>query len=168
MEPLSPFEVEARTIASLSAGQFTAAINALLRSELAELEMSSFTLNLDYRSDVADGAVDVFIDCPSASGMIPSGHSVWQFKSGQMSEADCKAEISKPSAEWLRDHLARGAHYFLAIGHPYNDDQLNDRRTALIEAASDAGVNLPRERVDGVGCESVIYLGVIDPSACSE
>ena len=33
MEPLSPFEVEARTIEGLSPGQFTAAVNALLRSE---------------------------------------------------------------------------------------------------------------------------------------
>ena len=64
-----------------------------------------------------------------------------------MSKANCKKELTKRSADWVRERINGGAEYFLVLGHPYNDDQLNERKAGLLEAVSDLGMPITEDQI---------------------
>ena len=144
-EPLSPFQVEAATVTALDASLFTAAVNALLASEAADLQLSSYTMQLDSRSNVGDGGIDAYVETPHTSGRIPEGKSAWQFKSTDLPPSKCRTELTKQSSAWVRDRIKDGAGYFLVLGHPLNSDQIRKRKAELIKTARELELPLSKD-----------------------
>jgi hypothetical protein len=89
---------------------------------------------LNTNETVGDGGVDANYDGAAGSEWVPSGHSVWQFKSGPIQPKEAADELE--TATEARECLRAGGSYILLIGGQELPEKLiKSRRKALVDRA---------------------------------
>lgn len=90
----APFEVTAAQVVALKAA-FTPFMNQLLEAERAAQGTRGHQLSLNWNETIGDGGVDADYDGAIGSEWVPAGHSVWQFKSGEIQPKQAADELDR-------------------------------------------------------------------------
>ncbi|KQW05600.1 hypothetical protein ASC66_11505 [Leifsonia sp. Root4] len=133
MASFGPFSVDAAKINALGGTYFGAFINRLLTMEIARAGMAGSTLEITYIQNLGDGGVDAGLRRAQATRWIPEGDSAWQLKAGDLTPADCKAEL-RGAGEALAI-LRAGGKYRLVLGASRTAKMIAARRKALRDEA---------------------------------
>lgn len=141
--PIGPFQVTGEQIERL-ASSFVQVINELLTLEARDAGMRGHQLRLDTR-ETADGGVDAEVLDASPTDWIPPGDSAWQFKSWNPGPADCATEFEK--ARWVRELVAGGAAYRLAVASRLTPLQVERRRKAILAEIAHQGIGTDAAKI---------------------
>jgi hypothetical protein len=157
MNPL--FEVTSKTIGDLTEERFVDVLNRLLRAEASHIGLLPALVSTSLRTKVADGGVDAEVrECDKASDWIPTGRSVWQFKSGDVQPAKIKKEFKAPDSEqadeqaedenkrYLLEAIRDEATYILCIGDDLTPAKRQTREKAIEQCFNENGLT-PRYQV---------------------
>jgi hypothetical protein len=128
-------EISAKEISDLDPFRFVELANHLIGAECDKLGISPYKVLTSGEINVADEGIDARIDDSEKKGderYIPSGLSVWQFKSGKASATPKKLEreVTKPGV--LRALKARGQ-YVVAVG--VNNPKTWPKQTKALQKA---------------------------------
>jgi len=138
-QPFGPFCVDPGQISELGV-DFADFVNELLRIEAAAAGLDGGQLTTTRLVNVGDGGVDAGFHRSVATTHIPKGDSAWQFKSGDLEPAKCRAEL-RGGSEAL-DVLRGGGSYRLVLGKDLTAAKVRRRRKALEVEAEALGIEV--------------------------
>jgi hypothetical protein len=127
-----PFDVDPAGVQRLGAA-FASFVNDLLEAEVAHAGLAGHQLDINRQVNTRDGGVDAALWNSVKTSWLPAGHSAWQFKSSDLTPAECRRELR--GAGWARELLESGATYILVLGQPLVAARKRERFDALYEEA---------------------------------
>ena len=132
------FSISAKEIENLDAAKFTDVMNRLLKIEASGHKIPLADIHTTERINDPDGGIDAkIIKTPSniTSNWLPSGESIWQFKSGNISPSEIKTEIEK---QGVRKAINNGAYYCLAVNSDYTEKTRTTREQGIKDRITNA------------------------------
>ena len=124
--------MDGSVIDALTPPEFTAFVNKLLLAEAAAQHLSPSRIRITERVNDPDGGVDALLLGAQGSRWVAAGDSVWQFKKGEIDNAEAVKEVGKPE---VAPRLAAGAAYYLCIGKDVTPAVADNREVAMAAAA---------------------------------
>lgn len=93
MPDYGPFAVDPTKVSGLGGARFGQFVSRLLAAEQAVAAVKGSILDTLSIENMADAGVDARLRHAEATTWVPTGDSAWQFKAGDLSPAECKAEL---------------------------------------------------------------------------
>lgn len=131
-----PFELDGQEIENIGK-RVHDLMNRVLTLEAIRSGVALTNVDLTWRENDPDAGIDADVrDAGAISRFIPAGHSIWQFKGGDVSPADIKKEVL--SHPLVRKALQDGAHYRFVSGKNFGvGTKKANRRDALKAVAAE-------------------------------
>jgi hypothetical protein len=125
-------------------------MDSLLRSSASVVGITNEHVSDNPRTNVQDGGVDTEISAPAVSAD-PWGYfgvlSAWQYKAVQLSDltdAEVRGEIEKPSKTYIRDLIGRGYGYRLCVAHDGTAERKREIKDILDAAIAKINPSAPK------------------------
>ncbi len=135
-----PFRIRAEEIASLDDRNFSDFMSRLLETEVQQLGIPLDRIDTSCSINDPDDGIDARIrddDNIAGGPWIPSGLSVWQFKSGaRLSAAEIAEEVGKPGPKAA---LEQGGSYRLVWSADKPPARIDQLQSGLAAEASEIG-----------------------------
>lgn len=124
------FRIQVREINQLDPYAFADVMNQCLEKEAARIGLPPSKVQTNLQVTEPDGGIDarVLDAVAPRPSRIPSGTSVWQYKSGDILPSEIKGEFEKPG---VQKAVRQGAVYCLAVGRDYAGQARNRREKAI-------------------------------------
>jgi len=136
-------EISGKEIEDLDPAEFVELVNSLLYAEAHRLKIPPTQLKLNSYTTGREGGVDGRIEDTEKLGdsrWIPSGLSVWQFKSDRSGNNTLPGELKQEAAKpRVLDALKAGGRYIVAIARVCDDTMREEREKALHETVEAEG-----------------------------
>ena len=133
-----PFEIQPTEVARLTDQALVAVVNKLLELEAQRSGVPSSALNLSWKQHTPDGGIDASADVGTVEAeWIPSGESIWQYKSGSFTPGQVAGELTNHPL--VLAALERGARYVLALGRECTEPIRQDFEARLEDALAARG-----------------------------
>lgn len=130
MQPI--LEITSTEVDALNQFRLTEVLNLVLRAEGSRARIPPSEIQTSLRINDPDGGVDARLPAPhEPSRWLPAEPSVWQFKTGNVRQADVIEELDKPG---VRQAIEEGATYCLVLGQDLNDSRYRTRKRWLESA----------------------------------
>jgi len=125
-------------------------MDSLLRSSASVVGITNEHVSDNPRTNVQDGGVDTEISAIAVSPD-PWGYfgvlSAWQYKAVQLSDltdAEVRGEIEKPSKTYIRDLIGRGYGYRLCVAHDGTAERKREIKDILDAAIAKINPSAPK------------------------
>ncbi len=129
------FEITPREIDNLEPPEFVDFVNHLIQAEADRVGISPTHVKSTSYTTARDGGVDGRVeDEPpkAASRWLPPGSSIFQFKTDRAGKNATPTKLSREANKpGVREALADGARYLVAVGHVFDSRMRKSREAAL-------------------------------------
>lgn len=149
-----PYEVTGGNISALTERALPVLLRRSLVAEARANSLPADGVHVASNITTADGGEDGRIswpDGPSRTDYLPGRFCQFQLKSGQIGPTAAANEVLTPSGavkEMVRVALEQGASYLMLCGHSYSQQQIANRRKAILDAIREAGLSIRDGQVE--------------------
>lgn len=157
MPDYGPFAVDPTMVSGLGGARFGQFVSRLLAAEQAVAAVKGSILDTLSIQNMADAGVHARLRHAEATTWVPTGDSAWQFKAGDLSPAECKAEFeARPHSV---DCVVRSIH----VAHRGSKDRGHERArhcdvSGHRRPANSQQANLP---VSIIGPDALVCAGQV-------